>query len=267
MPGVELDWDAVNAAVREAGALALNSWVRGSATSSRHWQKGAAGPVSDADLAVDRLLRDRLTAILPEAGWLSEETPDTGARLGQRLLWVVDPIDGTRDYVAGLDGWAVSVAFVGDGRALFGALFAPARDQYFCARAGRGACGNDLPLRASQRTEISGSRVPADYLPADITDVVKVECPNSIALRIVKVAADEADAVASVRWGAEWDIAAAALIAAEAGAAVTDARGQSLSYNGADGRIFGVLCTAPALHEVWQQRIAGRVAKVLAQES
>ncbi|RYY41533.1 MAG: 3'(2'),5'-bisphosphate nucleotidase CysQ, partial [Sphingomonadales bacterium] len=95
----------------EAGRLAIDRWQ----TDFKRWEKVPGSPVCDVDLEVDALLRQRLTALVPDAGWLSEETVDSADRLNGRRLWVVDPIDGTRDYLRARPGWAVSVALVEDG--------------------------------------------------------------------------------------------------------------------------------------------------------
>lgn len=222
------------------------------------WDKTPGNPVSDADLEVDRFLKRELTRLLPSAGWLSEETADDKARTGSDLIWLVDPIDGTRDFVCGRPGWAVSVALVCAGRPLIGMLAAPARGEEWVAIAGQGATLNDAPLRASQRKEFSGARVPTHTLPSEDSDLVAVEQPNSIALRIAMVADDRADLVATLRWGYEWDIAAATLIAREAGAEVSDAFGHPLAYNKHDPRDFGVLVCSPAIHAAAVERLAER---------
>ena len=115
-------------------------------------------------------------------------------------------------------------------------------------------------MRVRDRAELPGARVPADTLPKADADLVAVAKPNSIALRMAMVAAGEADLLASLRWGHEWDIAAAALIAQEAGATVTDARGQPLRYNSTKGEMFGVLATAPGIHAAAVERLASRAA-------
>lgn len=222
------------------------------------WDKTPGNPVSEADLAVDKFLRRELGRLLPSAAWLSEESTDDPVRLGQDLIWLVDPIDGTRDFVKGKPGWAVSVALVSAGKPLIGMLAAPARDEEWFSFAGRGATLNGKPLQASRRQEFSGARVPVDQLPAPDSDLVMVEKPNSIALRIAMVANDKADLLATLRWGFEWDIGAAALIAREAGAMVTDAFGKPLAYNKRDPRDFGVLAAAPGIHASAVARIADR---------
>jgi myo-inositol-1(or 4)-monophosphatase len=205
-------------------------------------------------------LRDALGKLDPEAGWFSEETADSAERLMRSRVWVVDPIDGTRDFVRGRPGWAVSVALVEGGRAMLGVLDAPARDEHWAAELGKGATRNGSRVHTVNRTQLSGSRVPADVLPKSDSDLTMVFRPNSIALRMAMVANGEADLLAATRWGHEWDIAAAALIAQEAGATVTDARGQTLRFNSTKGEMFGVLCCAPGIHAAAVERLAERAA-------
>ncbi|OYY70335.1 3'(2'),5'-bisphosphate nucleotidase CysQ [Sphingomonas sp. 28-63-12] len=252
--------DAVAAIAAEAGRLAMARW----SDDFSRWEKSPGNPVSDIDLEVDALLRARLFALDPEAGWLSEETADNADRLACRRLWVVDPIDGTRDYLRGRPGWAVSIALVDQGLPVIGVLDAPARGEVWRATIGQGATRNGAAVRASARTEFAGARVPNDALPSKDSDLVLVDKPNSIALRIAMVAADEADLVATLRWGFEWDIAAAALIAMEAGASVTDAFGAPLAFNTPSAQAFGLLATAPAIHGAAVARLADR-AKILVQ--
>lgn len=257
-----IDRQRLESILREAGRMAMASWP-GDGHSLQVWEKVPGSPVCEADLAVDAFLKRELTRLLPAAGWLSEETIDAPERLSGGLIWLVDPIDGTRDYIRGRRGWAVSVALISAGRPLFGMLCAPARDEFWHGEAGQGAWRNGVRLVSSRRTELPGSRVPAKIVPPEDADLVVVDQPNSIALRMAMVAADEADLVATLRWGFEWDIGAAALIAREAGAAVTDAFGGPLNYNKPDPRAFGVLVTAPAIHAAAVERLADR-AKALA---
>lgn len=264
MPEPIVDRAAVIAAVEQAGALAMTSWRDGAVPDTRVWSKGNDSPVSDIDMAVDALLKERLTQILPAAAWLSEETADDAARLDSRLLWLVDPIDGTRDYVRGRNGWCVSVALVADGKPHFAIMAAPAQQKLWVAAHGEGVTCNGDRLTGSARQEFAGARVPADELPKIDHDLVTVTKPNSIAMRMTMVACDRADLVATLRWGHEWDVAAAHLVAQEAGAVVTDALGQPLSYNKRDPRDFGLICCAPGIHEAAVQRLEDRARKYMA---
>ena len=244
----------LSAIAKEAGALAMRTF-RGDFSS---WEKSPGNPVSEVDLAVDQFLKDRLGALDPEAGWFSEETRDNAERLLKARVWVVDPIDGTRDYVRGRDGWAVSIALAEGGQVSLATLDAPARGEHWAAARGRGAYRNEIKLTASTHPVLMGARVPADVLPKLDDDLRTVHKPNSIALRIAMIAADEADLVAALRWGHEWDVAAAALIAEEAGARVTDAHGRRLQFNSTTGQAFGILATSQALHPAAVARLKDR---------
>src|SRR5215813_1983223 len=137
-------------AVREAGDIALRTFRQ----PVRQWSKVGSSPVSEADIAVDEFLRRRLGALAPDAGWLSEETEDDAARLDAAIVWIVDPIDGTRAYLAGQDDWTISVALVADGRPVLATVFAPTTEELFMAQAGTGASLNFVSIRASPRRDL-----------------------------------------------------------------------------------------------------------------
>ena len=264
MPELTFDRDAVMTATREAADLAMLSWRKGAVPDARVWEKSKGNPVCDIDLAVDALLKQRLTAIFPDAGWLSEETVDVAERLSSRSIWVIDPIDGTRDYVRGRSGWCVSVALVHDGLPVFAVMAAPAQGKLWVTASGEGVTCNDERLYGSIRTEFAGSRVPADDLPKLDRDLVTVTKPNSIAMRMTMVACDRADLVATLRWGNEWDIAAAHLVAKEAGAVVSDALGKPILYNKRVPSDFGLICCAPGIHAAAVERLGERAERLLA---
>ncbi len=240
----------------------MEDWVAGEPCCNQ-WEKKPGDPVSEADLAVDAMLRERLGALLPEAAWLSEESVETPGRSDARLAWVVDPIDGTRDFVRGRRGWAISIGLVEDGQVAIGVLIAPARDERWWAVRGGGAFRNGERLEVGTQATLKGARVPIDNLSGIDVDYMIVHKPNSIALRMAMVAADEADLVAGLRMGAEWDIAASTLIAQEAGACVTDALGDPIIFNKPDPRVIGMLCGVPALHDAGLARLRVRALRLL----
>ncbi|HWU02369.1 MAG TPA: 3'(2'),5'-bisphosphate nucleotidase CysQ [Novosphingobium sp.] len=242
-----IDRNRLEAIIKAAGQIAAACWP-GAGNALVAWEKTPGSPVCEGDLAVDAFLKTELLALLPGAGWLSEETPDSLARCDSDWVWLVDPIDGTRDFINGRPGWAVSVALVHRGQPVIAALDAPAMGHFWWAQAGAGATRNGIPLVASTQPHLVGARVPARVLPLADAGLVAIKQPNSIALRMAMVASGEADLLATWRWGFEWDIAAAALIAAEAGALVSDALGAPLVFNKPDPRDFGVLVAGPALH-------------------
>ncbi|SEL55765.1 myo-inositol-1(or 4)-monophosphatase [Sphingomonas palmae] len=258
-PDLHVLADAVAAAAREAAAMAMSRWR----TDFARTEKSDGSPVCEVDLDVDRMLHARLSALLPQAGWLSEETADNPERLSTSYVWVVDPIDGTRDYIRGRSGWCVSVALVEAGRVVIAVLDAPARGEVWRAVAGGGTTLNGASVQAGDRAEIVGARVPADALPKADRDLTAVEKPNSIALRMAMVADDRADLVATLRWGNEWDIAAAALVAEEAGASITDALGRPLVFNKPKPRAFGVLTSTRGIHAAAVERLAGRAQAMI----
>lgn len=250
---------AVSAIAAEAGQLALARYGQ----DVRKWEKSPNNFVCEVDLAVDELLRARLSALLPDAGWLSEETADDLARLSCTRVWVVDPIDGTRDFLRQRPGWAVSVALVENGQPVVGVLDAPVRGEHWLAVKDQGATLNDRILAASGRTQLTGARVPADDLPRVDRHLTMVHKPNSIALRMAMVASGDADLLATFRWGNEWDIAAATLIAREAGAKVTDALSKKLRFNTPAGEAFGVLAAAPGIHQAAADHLRHRAVEAL----
>lgn len=253
---------AVSDIAAEAGRLALARYGQ----DVRKWEKSPNNFVCEVDLAVDELLRTRLSALLPNAGWLSEETADDLARLSCARVWVVDPIDGTRDFLRHRPGWAVSVALVENGQPVIGVLDAPVRGEHWLAEKDRGATLNGNAIVASNRTDLAGARVPADDLPKVDRHLTMVHKPNSIALRMAMVASGDADLLATFRWGNEWDIAAATLIAREAGAKVTDALGKKLRFNTPAGEAFGVLAAAPGIHQAAADHLRERAVEALGKQ-
>ena len=230
-------------AVTESGALALKMFRDG----VRTWTKENDSPVSEADLAVDARLTERLRPLAPEAGWLSEETTDTPDRLERSLLWIVDPIDGTRSFIAGLPDWTIVAALVERGNPIAAAIFAPATEELFLATAGGGATRNETPIVAGTKASldsvrIAGSRSIVERL-ARRHKVEKLPSIHSLALRLVRVATGEADAALAAAHAHDWDIAAADLIVREAGGLLTEFDGRVPQYNRPEP-LHGVLAAA-----------------------
>jgi myo-inositol-1(or 4)-monophosphatase len=220
-------------AVREAGGVALSMFGK----PVRSWTKGpSASPVSEADIAVDGLLRERLGALDRTFAWLSEESADDGERLSARYVWVVDPIDGTRAYIAGQPDWAISAALVEDGRPIAACLYAPALDEFFAARAGTGSTLNGKPIAATPGAGLRGIRVAGpqkflDRLGAVLPSLTRLPRGHSLALRLAQVARGACDAAFAGGNSHDWDLAAADLLVHEAGGALTPIAGGTLAYN------------------------------------
>jgi myo-inositol-1(or 4)-monophosphatase len=218
--------------VREAGALSLSLFR----TELKNWIKGASSPVSEADIAVNDLLESRLRSATADYGWLSEESVDDEARLGKRLTWIVDPIDGTRGYLAGREDWCVSVALVDDATPVLAAVFVPVSDEFFFAVRGQGATLNNVPVHATDGAELDFSRVAGpkplvERLNRSASEIVLHPRIGSLALRLCRVAQGSLDAAFAGGQSRDWDLAAANLIVQEANGRMTALSGDTISYN------------------------------------
>jgi len=251
------DLDLILDAAREAGALATKLRDAGLDV---QWKDGAS-PVTNADFAADALLKARLGAARPGYGWLSEETADNTDRLACRRLFVVDPIDGTRAFLKGRPWWSVSVAVVEDAHPIAGAVVAPQVDEAYSAVAGGGAWLNSAPIRASSTAILEGSGMVGDARmfshPAwpRPWPPMRIAARNSTAYRMCLVGSGEFDAALALVAKADWDLAAADLIAREAGAYVGDHTGAPFAYNGPVPAQRSLLCAAPALAPLILERV------------
>jgi myo-inositol-1(or 4)-monophosphatase len=230
--------------VQEAGRLALSLFR----TELKNWTKGASSPVSEADIAVNDLLEQRLRSATPDYGWLSEESVDDEGRLAKRLTWIVDPIDGTRGYLAGREDWCVSVALVEDASPLLAAVFAPVSDEFFFAVRGLGAARNNVPVHATSGTELDFSRVAGpkplvERLSPSSGEITLHPRIGSLALRLCRVAQGSLDAAFAGGQSRDWDLAAANLIVQEANGNMTALSGDPILYNRQDVA-HGVLVAA-----------------------
>ncbi len=220
-------------AVLAAGAIAMDFYRN----EPKVWTKAGNSPVSEADLAADRLLHQRLMGARPDYGWLSEETADTPRRLGCRRLFVVDPIDGTRSFIEGRPDWTVSLAVVEDERPIAAALYQPATQDLMLAAVGKGAWRAGNRLTASRRSDFRGAQFagPRRFFgqQAEIAALgaMAQAVVGSLALRIAQVADGRSDAAFASANSHDWDLAAADLIVAEAGGRLADVSGELLVYN------------------------------------
>lgn len=244
-------------AAREAGLLA--SRLRDEGLSVE--MKPCDTPVTNADLAADALLTSRLRQARPDYGWLSEETADDDSRLAARRLFLVDPIDGTRAFARGAPWWTVCVAVVEAGRPIAGVVFAPQTNELYAAAVGEGATLNGVPIQASAACAIEGCGMVGDPRVFehegwdDPWPVMRIEQRNSTAYRICLVASGAADAAVTFAPKHDWDLAAADLIASEAGGYVGDHRGCGFAYNRAVPVQPSLVCAAPALAPLILERV------------
>jgi myo-inositol-1(or 4)-monophosphatase len=254
------DLTLIRDAARAGGEIAMRYFRR----NPENWLKAGQSPVSEADYAVDRYLRETLTAARPDYGWLSEETADSPARLTARRTFVVDPIDGTRAFLEGNSTWCVSVAVVENGEPLTGVLDCAARGEIFEAAVGKGAFRNASPIRVAPHSE-----TPLVSGPKALLDRTSGGWPSSfrrgpyipsLAYRIAMVASGELDATFVKPNAHDWDVAAADLILREAGGLLIDVRGNELHYAREDPRHGALVAGSGALVD----RLAAMIAAVSA---
>jgi myo-inositol-1(or 4)-monophosphatase len=211
-------------------------------------------PVTEADLAADRVLREGLLPLLEGSAWLSEESVDDPCRLEADRVWIVDPIDGTREYVNGVPEFAISVALVESSIPVLAVLYNPAEDILFTALRGLGCWRNGIPTSLhcveslgeatllASRTETGRGEFSA------FSDRMQVRSLGSTAWKLALVAGGEAQAYFTRKPRNEWDIAAGVLLCAEAGATVTDLGGDLHVFNRPDPLCRGVVTAQPDLH-------------------
>lgn len=237
-------------AVRDAGRVVM-SFYRASYDVQ---DKSPDNPVTAADLASDQLLKERLQALLPEAGWLSEETADRPDRLQKRLLWCVDPIDGTKEFIMGIPEFAIAAALVEDGRPVLAVVYNPATDELYHAARGGGCFYNGRPTRVSDHFELEGAVVEASRSErkkgefAPFEGRLQLRTMGSVAYKLARVAAGQCDATWSRGPKHEWDICAGALLVAEAGGVVADLSDRPLTFNQPHPKANGVIADNGRLH-------------------
>lgn len=216
----------------------------------KRWSKDGGSPVTEADLAVDKYLRESLTSARPDYGWLSEESADDPARLIRSQVFVVDPIDGTVAFLKNRPHFTICAAVVVDGHPCCGAIYNPISDELYSARTGNGAWRNGAPIHVSVRAELPECAMLGDrtQLTCAPWPAMHVQNRDSVAYRLMLVADGSADASVSLTAKRDWDLAAADIILKEAGGLLTDARGRKLVYNRASTIQPSLVAANPALH-------------------
>ena len=244
----EDDLQLAVAAAREAGVEVMK-WFR---TELEVTHKSPDQPVTRADLASDAILKRRLLEQRPEYGWLSEETADTVDRLAREYVWFVDPIDGTRSFIAGRREFTISIGLAHKGVPVLGVVFNPSTDELFTALAGAGAFGGD------RRLQVAGGR-PRSVLVASRSEIkvghfepfvaeFDVRGLGSTAYKLCKVAEGEVDVFVSRSAKGEWDLCGGDLIVREAGGLISDLSGERLRFNQPVPHITGVVAARAEVH-------------------
>ncbi len=216
--------------------------------------KSGHDPVTEADRAVDVALRQAL--LRGGEGWLSEETVDDYSRLSQSRVWVVDPLDGTREFIAGVPEFCMSIAYVDKGLPVAGGICNPATGETFLGSLDSGVLYNGRPARTSQRTELDGAVVLASRSETQRgewqqfqTAPFTVRPMGSVAYKLALVSSGLADATFTLTPKHEWDVAAGAALVASAGGLVQTLERTPLRCNNPSVRISGLIACGPNLNE------------------
>lgn len=237
-------------------------------------EKAPDQPLTEADLEADRLLGEKLLAERSGYGWLSEETMDRPDRLAASRVWIVDPIDGTRSYIAGRPEFAISIGLAERGVAVVGVVYNPATAELFWAVRGGGAYltrardrdrASTMPatwwIESAQRLAVTDRSLDDQMvLFASRSEIAagefdpfhggwRIEPVGSTAYKLARIAAGDGDVFLSRGPKSEWDICAGALLVEEAGGRVTDLEGRTVDYNRPDPRVYGVLASNGGLHD------------------
>jgi myo-inositol-1(or 4)-monophosphatase len=258
MNDLSQDFELLRETAKEAASLAMTYWGRGVS----HERKADGTTVTAADKAVDELLAARLKAARPHYGWFSEESPEHEKRLCAHRVWILDPIDGTRDFLHGGRDWTVALCLVQDGMPVLSAVINPIREEIFEARSGKGAWLNGRRIHASGQNELSGARiaVPPSLLKKAMQHEPQLQQSvmhaNSSLYRLALVACARADASFALNPKWEWDIAAGALLVTEAGGLVTSLSGSPLRFNSEAAKIEGFVAAAPDLHRILSKALS-----------
>ncbi len=254
------DMLTLRALARDAGALAVSFMHDGRETLA--WEKAGGSPVTEADLAVNRLCAARLDTARPDYGWLSEETLDNPAARMKQRCWVVDPIDGTRAYMRGDADWCIGLAVIEEGEAVAGVLYAPMLGQFYEAQRGAGAQLNGQAIRVTARDREPGLRLitneglvthPGWPEPWPEVTVARPK-PNSTLLRMAFVASGAWDAMLVLNEKSDWDLAAGTVLVQEAGGLATTHKGEPFTFNRAVPAQRSVLASGKALHPLLVRR-------------
>ncbi|MBM4365265.1 MAG: 3'(2'),5'-bisphosphate nucleotidase CysQ [Deltaproteobacteria bacterium] len=238
-------------AALEAGA-AVRSYYRDRTILK---DKGEDNPLTEADLASDQILASRLRAACPDFGWLSEESVDDPSRLNKEYAWIVDPLDGTKEFTLGIPEFVVSIGLVRRGAPVLGVLYNPIADELFSGVVGEGASFNGQPCRASSHAGLQGARVVCSRTEMKKgmferwTDRIALVPVGSVAYKFGRVAAGQAEATFTPQPRNEWDICGGVALVLAAGGRATNGQGEPYVFNRANPLVDGVCATNGIVHD------------------
>jgi myo-inositol-1(or 4)-monophosphatase len=242
--------ERIQAAI-EAAKLVFSRFTPGAIAAE---YKAGHDPVTEADRELDAVLRKNL--LRDGEGWLSEESADDESRLFRSRVWVVDPLDGTREFVAGIPEFCVSIALVDRGRPVAGGICNPATNEVFLGSIDSGLTYNGTPARPSQRGTLDGALVLASRSETKRGEwkmfenaPFKLEPMGSVAYKLARVAAGLADITFTLVPKHEWDVAGGAALVVSAGGWVQTLENTELRCNNRDPLISGLIACGPKLSQ------------------
>ena len=250
MARLHRELDVAIRAARAAGEI-IASYYQGKVAVA---EKSKDNPVTAADLQADACIRGMIREAFPDDGWLSEETADSAERLSRSRVWIVDPLDGTKEFIQKIPEFCVCIALAAQGRAVVGVSYNPARDQLFCGVVGEGATYNGAPAHVSKVADLTQARILASRSEdaRGEWDIYKerlhVVLTGSVAYKLALISAGDGDATFSLTPKNEWDICAGVALIEAAGGRVTDRRGDALRFNQPNTKLPGLIASNSALH-------------------
>ena len=255
----ELD-AAISAAIAAGEILRTHYRERGFTIDS----KGKDNPVTTADYEADHKLKELLHGGFPDYGWLSEETADDGARLRHDRVWIVDPLDGTKEFIKGIPEFVVAIALAEHGVPVLGVTYNPIRHELFSCVRGTGVHLDGASVGVTGRDHLTGATVLASRSETSRGEwkayegKIKVDAIGSVAYKLALVAAGRADATFTVTPKSEWDVASGTALVLEAGGRVTGLDGQPLRFNQASVKLKGFVASNGLLHDELERMLLRR---------
>jgi myo-inositol-1(or 4)-monophosphatase len=258
--------DVAVRAARDAGAI-IRHWYDREVTVT---EKSPDHPLTRADLEANACIRGHVSRAFPDDGWLSEETADSSERLARRRVWVVDPLDGTKEFIQHIPEFCVCIALVEAGRPILGVSYNPATDRLYVAVRGAGTTVNDAPARVSAEARLADAVVMASRSEDKRREwdpfkpLMRVTLTGSVAYKLAELATGNGDATFTLTPKNEWDICAGSILVEEAGGRVTGLEGEPLVFNQPSPLRPGMIASNGALHdallEVTRAQRSGRLA-------
>jgi myo-inositol-1(or 4)-monophosphatase len=248
---LERELQVATEAARAAGAV-VRAWYEGRYSVR---EKAHDSPVTEADIEANQCIQTMMCAAFPDDGWLSEETRDSPDRLTKTRVWVVDPLDGTKEFIKHIPEFCVCIALVEHGVPTVGVSYNPVREELFAGARGLGVTLNGTPVRVSEQADLGAARILASRSEAErgewdpFQSRLRIELTGSVAYKLALIAAGRGDATFSLTPKNEWDICAGTLLITEAGGRITDRYSAPLRFNQPNTHLPGLIASNGHLHE------------------